>query len=250
MNIDCLIIEDDPAEREFLVSLAQKIPQLGLIRSCSGAAEASGILATEHIDLIISDIEMGELSGIDFVRSLIKPPPVIFTTSFPGYAVDGFEVNAIDYVVKPVTLGRLMKAVNKAHEKIKQDKTDRNPAPGKDHFFIRTEAQYVKLKYDDVIYIEAYGDFVKIYTPVACTLALVNLKNIEDQLPAEIFMRVHRSFLVNITKIDNIDTSHIKALSYTIPISKAFRDKLHTSVVEVKLVKRFSDESQRSNAEG
>jgi two-component system, LytTR family, response regulator len=245
MTLNTLIIEDDLSYREYLIDLLQKIPNVSIIGGCADPAEATSLLSNGNIHLIISDIEMGEISGLDFIRSLNNAPMIIFITSFPSYALEGFDVNAIDYLVKPVTLGRLLKAVNKAHDQFIAHQSSQGPRiqNQNDHFFIRTDSQYVKLNYEDVIYIEAYGDFVKIYTLNSHVIALVNLKNIEDQLPQTIFMRVHRSYIINISKIERIDNSEIIISTYTIPVSKAYRDKVYASVVGAKLVKRFNDDS-------
>lgn len=243
MALDCIIIEDDPAYREYIISLAEKIPFLNISGRFANATEAAAHLVERDVDLIISDIEMGEVSGIEFIRSLKNPPQVIFLTSFPGYAIEGFDVNAIDYLVKPVTSGRLLKAVNKAYEQIKLLKGYASEKAA-DHMFVRTDAQYVKLKYDDIVYIEAYGDFVKIYTSLSPVIALVNLKNIEEQLPQNVFMRIHRSYIVNVSKIISLDNSQIKTTHYQLPVGKAYRDKIYASVIGSRLVKRFNDESE------
>lgn len=249
MKVNCLIIEDNPIDRETVLGFAKKVPCLNIVAVCSSAMEANTYLANGGVTLILSDIAMEEFSGLDFIRSLPNPPFVIFITSFPDYAVQGFQVDAVDYLVKPITFDRFLKAVNKAVARIQGENvtTQEVTEIKSDHFFIRVDGQYIKLKYDDVVYIEAHGDFIKINTVIGQHLVLVNLKNLEGQLPASLFMRVHRSYIVNLSHIDRIDNTDVVARQFTIPLGSIYREKVYASVVEKKLVKRFPDGSQETS---
>ena len=248
MKINCLIIEDDLIDRETILGFAGKIPSLHVLAACSNAIEANVYLASGDVELLFSDIEMADLSGLDLVKALKNPPPTIFITSFPNYAVEGFQVDAVDYLVKPITFERFLKAVNKASARVTPRPALEKAVQMKDdHFFVRMEGHYVKLKYDDVIYIAAYGDFVKIYTPDATHIALVNLKSMEEQLPPSLFIRIHRSYLMNLSKIESIDSSEIKASQYTIPLGQIYKDKVYALVLDKRLVKRFSGGSPESS---
>jgi two-component system LytT family response regulator len=235
--INCLIIEDDPIYRDIIFGYARKISSLNVIATCSNALEANDHLQGNNIKLMFSDIEIGDLSGLDFVRTLQKPPFIIFITSYPDYAVQGFHVDAVDYLVKPVTFERFLKAVNRAADRIKTG--DQSTQPEVDHFFVRVDNQHLKLRFDDVIFIEADGDFVRINTLNATHMVLVNLKNIEEQLPSSLFIRTHRSYVVNLSKIETLDNTEIKTTKGNIPLGKNFYENVYASVVDRKLVKRF-----------
>ncbi len=249
MTINCLIIEDDIIYRETIRGFASKIPSLHVVATCASAMEANVYIASGQIALLFSDIEMADLSGLDFIRALKNPPYIIFITSFPNYAVEGFQVEAIDYLVKPVTFDRFLKAVNKVESVLAADKMIGGGTlkVNDDHFFIRTDSQYLKLKYDEVVHVEAYGDFVKIHATHSTIVALVNLKNVEEQFPSSLFIRVHRSFLVNISKIDSLDNTEIRAQQHTIPLGQVYKDKVYASVVDKKLVRRFSEGSAEAS---
>lgn len=241
MKINCLIIEDNLIDREIILGFASKIPLLNVVATCSNVLEASTHVGTGKVDLILSDIEMADLSGLDFVKSLANPPYTIFITSFPGYAVEGFQVAAIDYLVKPITLERLLKAVTKVQAHMLKDKGVKGEEQA-DHFFIRADGQYVKLNYADVLYIEANADFTKIYTTTGRIMALVNLKNMEEQLPQKLFIRVHRSFLVNISKIERVDENTIIIARFSVPLGNVYKEKIY-KMVDKKLVSRFAEGS-------
>ena len=243
-KINCLIVEDDLIQREVILGYVKRIPDLHVVASCSSALEANTYLSSSSVSLLFSDIEMEDISGLDFLKTLQSPPLTIFVTSFPHYAVDGFLVDAVDYLVKPVMFDRFLKAVNKAKERLDGRRHEAESIrTQEDHFFIRKEGQYLKLHYDDVVYIAAFGDFVKIFTSTENHLTLVNLKHIEEQLPASIFIRVHRSYLVNVMKIHALDGSEIKADHYAIPLGQSYKDQVYSFVVSKKLVKRFGVDS-------
>lgn len=250
MTINCLIIEDDPIYREMIRSFARKVPQLNVVATCASAQEALTHLLSGDVTLIFCDIRMDDLSGLEFIRSLQDPPFTVFITSFPDYAVEGFQVDAVDYIVKPVTFDRFLKAVNKVQVRLGAEGLPNSQViPLKDdHFYIRTDGQYHRLKYEDVIFIEAYGDFTKIHTEKLQHICLVNLKNLEEQLPRAVFIRVHRSYLVNISRIDSVDNTEIRAMQFTIPIGTRYKDGVYATVVEKKLVRRFSQDSPQDGA--
>ncbi len=243
MEINCLIVEDDPIHREVILGYVKRIPDLHLVASCASAIEANTHLSSSSISLLFSDIEMKDISGLDFLKTLKNPPLTIFITSFPHYAVDGFAADAVDYLVKPVMFDRFFKAVNKARTRLDSRGSNaiESISTHDDHFFIRKDGRFVKLQYDEVVYISAFGDFVKIFTSIENHLTLVNLKHIEEQLPASMFIRVHRSYLVNVKKIDMLDGAEIKAGQYSIPLGQSYRDQVYAFVVDKKLVKRFGE---------
>ena len=237
MKIKCLVVDDEPLAREGIADYVSKIDFLELVTVCSGAVEANNFLNAHKIDLIFLDIEMPGMSGVSFVQSLIQPPMIIFTTAYPNYALAGYEVNAVDYLVKPISFERFLKAANKANEKFKTKGDSENEEEGK-FIFIKTENKFLKINYEDILYIEGLKDYVKIHTAQGKQLALANLKTIGAALPENIFMRVHKSYIVSLQKISSVEGSGLKIGLVEIPIGKEFKEKLFEKLINNKLIKR------------
>lgn len=207
-KISCLIIDDEPLALDLLESYIKKTTFLQLNGRCTSAIEAIGRIHNETIDLLFLDIQMPELSGLEFSRTLSSNTKVVFTTAFSEHAVDGFKVNAIDYLLKPFNYEEFLKAANKAKEwfdlfSIKENK--------KDFIFVKAEYKQLKIKLGDILYIEGLKDYVKIWLvnqpqPI---LTLMSLKKFEEELPANNFMRVHRSFIVALDKIQAVERGQI-----------------------------------------
>jgi DNA-binding LytR/AlgR family response regulator len=239
--INCIIVDDEPLAQEVLETYVQQIPELNLIRKCENAFEANEVLRTENIDLIFLDIQMPQLSGIDFLKTLSHPPAVIFTTAYPDYAVEGFELNAVDYLLKPISLERFLKAVNKVSDKLaSQKKIEHEHVEGSDDFFfVKADKKLVKINFEDIIYIEGLKDYVIIRQETGRVITLQTMKSLEDRLPVNKFRRVHRSYIVNVKKITAIlgnmvevmETGKVKQL----PIGKNYRDELLDMINENKL---------------
>lgn len=222
----CLIVDDNEIERDAIEMYLRKIPKLDIIAICSTALEAVDVLQNQHIDIVFSDIDMPELSGMDLLKSIKNPPVFIFITSFAEYATEGFNLDALDFVVKPTTLERLLKASNKAVDYLELKKAVANSTEVQhhekdtdDYFYIKETKGFTRLNYADVIYIESMGDFSKIYTATNKHITLVNLKNLERQLPG-IFIRVHKQFIINLNQIATVTNSEIYLNhDYTVPVS-------------------------------
>ena len=202
MNLNCLIVDDEPLARQLLTEYVKKVPFLNLIKACSSPLEAIEILRNHPVDLLFLDIQMPEITGITFLKTLQKKPMVIFTTAYKSYAVEGFDLDAIDYLVKPVALERLMRAIDKARllTEMKQSIAEQDgfKAAADDSFFIKDKNTFVRINYSDVLYIESLGDFVNIFLQTGeKKIALVSMKNLEQQLPAPQFIRISRSQMVN-----------------------------------------------------
>ncbi len=234
----CLIVDDEPLAVDLIESFVKKIPYLNLVGSCSNAFDAMEKMQDEDIDLLFLDIQMPNLTGIEWVKSMNKAPMIIFTTAYSNYAVDGFNLNAVDYLVKPIPFERFLKAVNKAYEYFRlhnQAKKDRpvnetaNSLLGK---FIMVKADYslVKIDLDKIQYVEGLRDYLKIYIddnnhkPI---LTLNSLKKIEDILPSDHFIRVHRSFIVSIGKIEAIQKHRIIIGKERIPIGEIYKNDFY-----------------------
>lgn len=235
-NYTCLIVDDNEIERDAIEMQLRKINLLKINSICSSGVEAAAVLTNEHIDVVFSDIDMPELSGMGLLRSMKNPPVFIFITSHSHYAAESFDFDALDFIVKPATFERLLKATTKAIEYLDLKKiasANTNPYPIseiEDHFFIKETKGFTRLGYDEVIYIESMGDFSKIYTTNNKHITLVNLKNLERQLPIS-FLRVHKQYIINLNQIVTIANAEIILNNnYTVPISLANRQELMEKV--------------------
>ncbi|ARS40273.1 hypothetical protein CA265_11660 [Sphingobacteriaceae bacterium GW460-11-11-14-LB5] len=248
MTYSCLIVDDNEIERDAIEMHLKKIPSLNIIAVCNNGIEASQILTSTPVDIVYSDIDMPELSGMDLLKSLKKQPLFIFITSFSEYAAESFNLDALDFIVKPATFERILKATNKAIEYIELRKQVNklpvenlnNEDKDDDYFFFRETKGITKLKYNDVIYIESMGDFSKLFTSIDKHVILVSLKNLEKQLPSKIFSRVHKQYIININHIVTL-TNHEVHLdhNFLVPISASNRQELLEKSIDKKILSRF-----------
>lgn len=244
MNYKCLIAEDNEIERDALEMHLRKIKGLEIVAICSNGLEATNIIARQAIDIVFSDIDMPELSGMGLLKSIKQPPVFVFISSYSEYAAESFNLDAIDFIVKPANFERLLKSANKAIEYLELKKLQKNnfnlseiPAPIKDHFFLKETKGYTRLNYNDVIYIESMGDFSKIFTANHTHITLVNLKNLEQQMPP-FFARVHKQYIINLKQIITISTSeiHLKH-DHLVPLSHTNRSELMQKVADRTLMR-------------
>ena len=240
--INAIIVDDEPLAQDVLEAHLMKIPEVNLIAKCDNAIEAKKMINAHEIDLVYLDIQMPQITGIEFAKSLTHPPAIIFTTAFDNYAVEGFELNAIDYLLKPISLERFMKATNKAIESI--EKTHRSEATDfetseDDFIFVKADKKLVKIHYSDVIYIEGLKDYVIIKRNEKRVITLQTMKSLEAKLPSNIFLRIHRSYIVNIKKIMAIMGNMVevkeKGEIKHLPVGKNYRDELLAIVNDKKL---------------
>lgn len=249
MIYSCIIVDDNEIERDAVEMHLKKIPSLNILAVCSNGIEASQILSTTPVDIVFSDIDMPELSGMELLKSLKKQPLFIFITSFTEYAAESFNLDALDFIVKPATFERILKATNKAIEYLElkklvgkepQQVDNSTNEDGEDHFFFRETKGISKLRYDDVIYIESMGDFSKLFTQSDKHVVLVSLKNLEKQLPSKIFSRVHKQYILNINHITTL-TNHEVHLTHNfiVPISASNRQELLEKSIDKKILSRF-----------
>ncbi|MCB0664197.1 MAG: response regulator transcription factor [Saprospiraceae bacterium] len=242
MEINTLIVDDEPLALDVLETYIQRMPELKLITRCANAFQANEALTSNSIDLMFLDIQMPQLTGIDFIKTLKNPPLVIFTTAFPNYAIEGFELDAVDYLLKPISADRFMKAANKAIEQIKlrQAKQGAEIGPDESEFiFVKADKKYVKVRYDEIIYIEGLKDYVIIKLLTGRVITLQTMKSLEDKLPSKSFKRIHRSYIVNLDKINAIVGNMVDVLengkSKHLPVGKNYRDDLLDMVQRNKL---------------
>ncbi len=239
--IDCVIIDDEPLAREGLADYVKEIDFLKLTGTCANPVELISLLNQQSVDLIFLDIQMPKMTGIDFLKIFEKPPLVIITTAYPGFALEGFQLNVLDYLLKPITFDRFVKSANKAREQqllISRASTDLWANPDTSYVFIKCGNKYEKIYVDEILFIEGMQNYVTIYTGRSKYMTLLNLKNLEQQLDAKAFIRVHKSYLVAVRKIDAIEGNEIFIQSHRIPISRNLRDDILNAIFRDKLWKK------------
>ena len=237
--MNCLIVDDEPLAQDLLEDFVSKVPYLDLVKKCKSAYEALEVIQTQQIDLIFLDIQMPDLNGIEFAGSVKPQPMIIFTTAFTEYAVDGFELNAIDYLVKPIPFKRFLKATNKALEYFNlKNKPEAKNVKGdyeeRDYIFVKSEYQTKRINYSDILYIEGFKDYIKIYTNEKVIMTLMSLKEIEEKLPSSQFVRVHRSFIISIKKIDSIQRSRVIIGEKWIPVGDFYKKAFFNNIGEIE----------------
>ncbi|MBK7938754.1 MAG: response regulator transcription factor [Lewinellaceae bacterium] len=242
--LNVLIVDDEPLALDVLETYIGQMPELQLVKRCSNALEANEALKSNNIDLMFLDIQMPQLTGIDFVKTLTKPPMIVFTTAYPNYAIQGFDLNALDYLLKPISLERFVKAVNKAVEHSELAQRDGHPAhhhsnEEQDFFFVKADKKLVKVNFDDIIYIEGLKDYVIIRLIHGRVITLQTMKSLEDRLPQGRFKRIHRSYIVAMDKITAIEGNMVevqeKDKPKLLPIGKNYRDDLLVMIEKNRL---------------
>lgn len=224
MTLNCIIIDDEPLAAELLASYARKTLFLNLIGVFNSAVEGIKVIRENRVDLIFLDIQMPELSGLEFAKILPKETKIIFTTAFSQYAVDGYKANAVDYLMKPVSYDDFLAGANRALEWFRSVRQSENASDDR-FIFVKSEYKLVKIMFDDILYIEGLKDYVKIYLtdgrdPV---MSLMNMKKIEESLPKPEFMRIHRSYIVHMRKIEGIDRFRVVIGNAILPISDSYK---------------------------
>ena len=224
--MNCLAVDDEPLALDLLEDNIKKVSSLRLIRKCSNAIEANVALREEPVDLLFLDIQMPGISGIQFLQGLTKPPLVIFITAYEKYAIDGYNLDVVDYLLKPVSFERFLKAINKAADKFKGRTAATSTAA--DNLFVNSEYNLIRIDLNDIAYIEGLKDYVKIFlfSSTRPVITRMSMKSLEERLPEDRFVRVHKSFIVSINKIESIRKGRISMLKAMIPISEHFKENL------------------------
>ena len=231
MILRCLLVDDEPPALEVLESYVREVARLELVASCGNALEAFDVLQRQPVDLLFLDIKMPKMLGTDFLRSLRHPPQVIFTTAYREYAYEGFELDAVDYLLKPISLVRFLKAVAKASPTdapAADALPELAPAPNPDAFlYFRIDRKMVKVVLRDILYIEGLKDYVKIHTAAGPALVVKQTINgLEEKLSESNFLRIHRSFIVALDKIRTYNARHIEVANQELPIGRLFRPRV------------------------
>lgn len=224
--IRCLAVDDEKWALDLLVDNIRQVPYLELVAACRDAAEAVHALRDNEVDLIFLDVQMPGLSGLQFVRSLPDPPMVILVTAYEQYALEGFNLSVVDYLLKPVDLERFIAACSKA--KALYDLRHPKASQEEDHFFVNVEYSLVKVVIDDILYVEGLKDYIKIHISASQrpVITRLSLKAIEEKLPSNRFVRVHKSFIVSIAKVTAVKRNVVCIGDAEIPVSESYRDSV------------------------
>lgn len=227
-SIKCLIVDDEPLARKLIAGHVGKLPGWEIMALCKNAVEAYEVLMKTPVDVLFLDINMPVVSGLDFYRSLKDPPLLVFTTAYPEYAVEGFELEAADYLVKPITFDRFLKTAERLHDKLflQPARKEAGNDPASSSVFIKHAGKLIKIWFKDVLYLEAQKDFVRFVTAQTEILASMTMKEAEDMLPSELFLRVHRSFIVSIAAVTALFGNTIEIGSHQIPVGANYKEEV------------------------
>ena len=228
-KVTCMVVDDEPMAREIISSFVGKIHNLELVATCKNVSEAFSILQKESIQLIFLDINMPEISGLSLAKSIQHKSQVIFTTAYRGYAVEGFDLQAVDYLLKPISFDRFLKAVQKyfdlhvskeiIHQEIVSEVKENS-------IFVRSDRKMVKVRFNEIRYVESLSDYVKIYTDKETVVTRETISNIESKLPSKEFLRTHRSYIVSINKINSFTNEFVELDKKAIPISRSYKENV------------------------
>ncbi|MDR2814602.1 MAG: LytTR family DNA-binding domain-containing protein [Prevotellaceae bacterium] len=235
----CIIVDDEPLARKGIELLINKTEGLEMLGEFCDASSAAAFLDDNNVDLIFLDIQMPGANGIEFAKTIGSKTLVVFTTAYAEYALDSYEVDAIDYLVKPVKLARFQKAVSKARsyfEMLARDRHNRIETVENDYIFIKSDRKFIKVHFNDLLFIEGLRDYVVIHTAERKVITLITLKNIQSRLPENIFVRVSKSYIVNIKHVSSLDNNDVIIGKHEIPIGGTYRNELFERFIEKKIV--------------
>lgn len=231
----CLIVDDEKLARELLKSYVEKISYLELVGCCSTAIEAMQVIQEKQVDILLLDIQMPDVSGIELLKMLKDQPATIFTTAYSEFALEGFELEVVDYLIKPIEFDRFFKAISKAMKSIQNEEgipshassapTPSATPPTNNYFFVKSDYKIVKINFDDILYMEAMQKYIRIFTDKKPVTTLISLSKILESLPKDQFIRIHRSYIINIDKIDNIEGNMVRIAEQSLAISKGQREE-------------------------
>ncbi|GAA3568432.1 LytTR family DNA-binding domain-containing protein [Snuella lapsa] len=226
-NISCIIVDDEVIAREVIETHLSKISSISIVGSYSNAIDAFNCLREHAIDLVFLDINMPEISGISFAKSINKNIKIIFTTAYRDYAVEGFELKAVDYLLKPIAFERLLKAVNTYFETVQfYEKKALIGAEVNDFIFVRSDRKMIKIDFEAIRYIESFSDYLKIHLDTKMVVTRETISAIEAKLPKGKFMRIHRSYIIAVAHIDSFTNEHITILKTALPISRSYKKEV------------------------
>jgi DNA-binding LytR/AlgR family response regulator len=228
MKTKCIIVDDEPLAIEVIESHLKKFNDMTVIATCNDAIEAFETLKKRHIDLVFLDIQMPQMTGLDFLKTLNKPPKVIITTAYREYALDGYELDVVDYLLKPISFERFMKAINKYY--LYKDKTiivsdnSQFSQHSDSYIYVKADKKVVKILLQDILYIESIKDYVQIYTTRKSIITKNQIGNLEEKLPADKFVRIHKSYMVSISQINTFTSNTIEIKNKKLPIGRSYKN--------------------------
>ncbi|MCE4564990.1 response regulator transcription factor [Maribellus sp. CM-23] len=228
-RIKCLVVDDEPVAREILESHLEKLESFELVGSCKSAIQAFQVISSQPVDLIFLDINMPEMSGLSLARSINSNVKVIFTTAYREYAVDGFDLQAVDYLLKPISFERFLKGVQKYMQEnvpVKSNEAIVSETEDSEFFFVRSERKMVRIKFSDIRFIESIADYIKIHLQDRNVVTRETISNIESKLPQNDFLRIHRSYIVGIKSIESFTSEYIEMGKRQLPISRSYREQV------------------------
>ena len=235
MTIKCILTDDEPFARKGLQGYIAQIDFLDLRGVCENAVELNSLLKKEPVDLLFLDIEMPYMTGIDFLRQLASPPRVIFTTAYEKYAVQGFELEVLDYLLKPISFERFLRSANKAFDYFRLQQASTTPG---DYIFVKADSRLEKIAFTDILFAEALENYVAIYTREKKIITHLTLKMLQEKLPPVSFIQPHKSYLIAIDKIGSIEGNILHIADYQVPISKYLKEEIMEKIVNSRLLKR------------
>ncbi|MDP5104888.1 MAG: LytTR family DNA-binding domain-containing protein [Polaribacter sp.] len=225
-KLKCVVVDDEPMAREIIESYIAKTPYLELIKSCKNASEAILFQQENTVDLFFLDINMPEITGLSLAKIINQKAKIIFTTAYREYAIDGFNLNVVDYLLKPISFDRFLVAV----QKVSSSEITENNA---DFMFVRADRKMVKIDFDAILYIESLSDYVKIFTSEKTVITRETITNLEEKLPAKLFLRIHRSYIVSLNNISSYTNEFIEVHQKALPISRSYKESVLQKLAEV-----------------
>jgi DNA-binding LytR/AlgR family response regulator len=233
LTINCIITDDEPLARKGLQGYVEKIDFLHLTDICEDALQLNTALKRQPVDLLFLDIEMPYVTGIDFLKNLVNPPKVIFTTAYERYAIQGYELDVLDYLLKPISPERFLKSVNKAYDYFLSKQEN-----GTSYFFVKTDNRLEKILFDEILFAEAMENYVAIYTNDKKIITHSTLKAVHEKIPSHQFIQPHKSYLVNINHINSVEGNMLHVSKYEVPVSKYQKEDVMEKIVNNKLLRK------------
>jgi len=235
--MNCIVVDDEPIALSGMSDFVRKTPFLKLIASCKNALEAVQAITENQVDLIFLDINMPMLSGLEMIQTIDRPPMVIFATAYPDYALKGFELNAVDYLLKPISYSKFLKASQKAYKTFHLTQQPESPN-NEEYIYIKVDKKLIKVKINDITYIEALKDYIQIHTKEHSYITYLSLNKIIEHLPDSNFAQVHKSYIIATDAVEAIDGSFLEIGKKAIPIGRAFKEKVFLKIINNKLLKK------------
>jgi len=236
--IHCIIIDDEPLARRGLKEYIADVNFLHLSGEFENPLNAMDMLTRQEIDLIFLDIQMPKITGLEFMKTMSNMPMVILTTAYPQYALEGFELNVIDYLLKPFSFERFWKAIVKSKTQLESKKQTPESTSDDSYFFIKADNKLVRIHYDEILFVEALQNYVAVHTQDRKLISYLTFKSVEDHLPPERFLKIHKSFIVSLSKIDSIEGNELRIGTHYLPISRSSKEEVMEKILRNRYLKR------------